>query len=190
MYISLTEAKTYIGIPAATTADDVLITALIANAQGIIDNYTNRTFDATADAEKTFDAVADVDGRTLYVDNLCAITSITNGDSVVVTADQYTTQPRRVTPYYAIELLASADVTWTYTDDPENAITIDGRWAWSVTAPDAVKQATQRLTAWLYRQKDTNAEADRPVMTDGGVVMPSALPSDITAILRPYRRMV
>ena len=190
MYTTLAEAKLYLGIPTATTADDVLITSLITSAQAAIDTHCRRTFEAAADAERTFDAIKDVSGTMLYVDDLCAITSITNGDSVVVAADEYVTEPRRTTPYYAIRLLASSGVTWTYDTDPEDAITIDGRWAYSITAPADIKQACLRLTAWLYRQKDTNADADRPLLTgDGVAIMPSAIPSDVMTILRPYRRL-
>ena len=191
-YITTANAKAYLGIPSATTSDDTLLAAFIASAQAYIDAYTGRTFETGAAAERLFDAVADVEGNTLYIDHLATTDElvIVNGDSVTVTSGQYTTQPRRATPYFAIQLLASSNVTWTYTTDPQNAISVTGKWGYSVTAPDDIVQACTRLTAWLYRQKDTNAEADRPLLTgDGVAIMPSAIPSDVLTILRPYRRL-
>lgn len=56
--------------------------------------------------------------------------------------------------------------------------------------PVDVMTATRRLTAFLYRQKDTQADIDRPILAgDGTVIMPSALPQDVAQILRPYVRL-
>ena len=189
-YITLAEIKAYVGIPTATTTDDVILTSFIASAQAAIDAYCHRTFEAAADAERTFDAIDDTDGATLYVDEICSITSITNGDGVVVAADEYVTEPRRVTPYYAIKLLASSSKSWTYDTDHEDAITVDGKWAFSTAAGNDIKQACLRLTAWMYRQRDTNAEVDRPIFTEAGVILPSAIPSDVKALLNPYRKLL
>jgi len=50
-------------------------------------------------------------------------------------------------------------------------------------------QATTRLAAFLYRQKDSNADLDRPLLTgDGVTIMPSSLPHDVRQILDPYRK--
>jgi len=190
-YITLAEIKAYLTIPTATTSDDVMLASFITSAQAMIDAHCHRTFEAAADTEKTYDAVADVYGDLLEIDDLCSITSITNGDGTTITSGQYVTEPRRTTPYTAIRLLSSASITWTYTDDPEDAITIDGKQAYSTSAGNDIKQACLRLSAWLYRQKDTNADIDRPLLSgDGVVIMPSTMPSDVIAILRPYRRRI
>jgi hypothetical protein len=186
-YTTTNEVKRYLGI--TSDDDNDLVADFITAAMAMIDNHTGYTFEAATDAARTFDAVADVEGAMLYVDPLAAITSITNGDGTTVTSGQYTTQPRRFTPYYAIKLLSSSNVSWTYTTDPENAISITGRWAYSTTAPAPIAQACKRLAGWLYRQKDTNADTDRPILAgDGNVIMPSRMPNDITAILNEYRR--
>jgi hypothetical protein len=191
-YTVLADVKEYLSIPTGTTSDDDLITDLIGRAQAYIDSYTGYTFEAAEDSDRTFDAVADVDGAMLHFDTMiAAITTVTNGDSVEVTSGQYTTEPRNVTPYYAIRLLSSSGVSWTYSTDPEDAITVTGKWAWSTTAPSDIVQACVRLVAFMYRQKDTSADVDRPLLTgDGNVIMPSALPTDVKALLSPYRRLV
>ena len=191
-YCTVDDVKTYLGI--SETDDDVLLALCIERAQAAIDAYTSRTFEATADATKKLDAIADVDGRTLYVraaGDLCAIKSVTNGDGSVLASTDYVTQPRSYTPYYAIRLLASSGHTWTYVTDSENAITIAGRWAYRISAPADIEQACMRLAVVYYRQKDTTAEIDRPLLAgDGTVVMPQTTPSDVRALLKPYRRML
>ncbi len=52
-------------------------------------------------------------------------------------------------------------------------------------------QACTRLASWLYRQKDTQADIDRPMLTGAGVtIMPSAMPKDITQLLTPYKKVL
>lgn len=186
-YTDTTTLKRYLGIPSATTTDDTLLAELIARSQAVIDSYTLRTFEASADTERTFDAVRDVAGATLYLDHdLCAVTSVTNGDGTIVTG--YTTEPRNGTPYFALRLLASSGVAWTYTTDPEDAITIDGKWAYSTTAPADIAGACVRLAAYLYRQKDNAGDLDRAVIAGNATILPAEIPSDIRLMLNPYKR--
>jgi hypothetical protein len=190
-YLSASDLKTYIGTTEA--GDDSLLTALIASAQAMIDAYCGRSFEAGSDTTRYFDALADVAGPYLYLDrDLCAITSVTNGDGVLVASNEYTTQPRNgATPYYALKLLGSSNKAWTYTTNPDNAITIVGKWAYSTTAPADIIQATRRLARWLYKQRDGTADADRPVTTPDGVTLqPSQIPADIKALLSPHVRRV
>ena len=185
MYATVNAVKRYLGITATT--DDVLLYEFIYAAQGIIDNTTGRTFEASADSTRYLDAVADVHGNELWFGgDVCALTTVTNGNSVVVSSSEYTTMPRNHTPYYAIKLLPSASKTWTYTTDHEGAITVVGRWAYSLTAPDAIKQATTRLAAYLYRQKDNASDLDRTLIVGNATVLPAQIPSDVKMMLRPY----
>lgn len=188
-YTDTTTLKRYLGI--SSTNDDTLLGECIARAQALIDDYTQRPFEAAADTTRVFDAVDDVNGRTLFLDtDLCQITSITNGDGVVVATGEYTTLPVNRTPYYALKLLASAGKRWAYADDPEGAISIVGRWAWSVTAPTAIVQATIRLATYLYRQKNNAQDLDRAVVVGNSTLLPGDLPNDLVKILDPYRRLV
>lgn len=192
-YTTAALLKTYMGI--SGSGDDTLLTACITRAQAAIDRYCDRRFEASADTTRKFTVGKDTDSRTLTLDDdLAQITSIiTNADggaeAVTLQATEYITLPRNETPFYAIRLLGSSDNAWDYTDDPENGITVTGRWAWSVSAPDDIVQACIRLAAWFYRQKDNNADADRPLMTgDGVTILPSNIPQDIRAYLDPFRR--
>jgi len=189
-YCGVDELKEYLGVTG--TADDAMLLTLLAAAQRTIDSYCARTFEATADTVRTFDSQRDVDGYTLTVDSdLCAITSIVNGDGTTISNSHYVTEPRNETPYYAIRLKASAGEVWTSTaaGDSENAISITGKWAYSTSAPSDIAHVCKRLAAYIYRQKDNAGDLDRAVMTgDGNVLLPSRLPNDVADMLRPYMR--
>ena len=189
-YCGVDELKEYLGVTGAT--DDAMLLTLLAAAQRTIDSYCARTFEATADTVRTFDSQRDVDGYTLTVDSdLCAITSIVNGDGTTISNSHYVTEPRNATPYYAIRLKASAGKVWTSTvaGDSENAITVTGKWAYSTSAPSDIAHVCKRLAAYIYRQKDNAGDLDRAVIAGNSTILPAQIPSDIRLMLAPYRRL-
>jgi hypothetical protein len=186
MYTTSSEAKQYLGI--TTNTDDALIDALIDRAQNIIESYTGRVFEAQT-ATKYFDT-DNVEGRWLYLwgYDLLTVTTLTNGDGTEITSGQYRLEPRNETQKYAIRL--NEDYTWEF-DDSDDEISIAGTWGWSATPPDDIIHACTRLVAFLYRQKDTSADIDRPMMTgDGVTIMPSSMPQDVKSLLVNYRRRI
>lgn len=188
-YTTLSALKTYLSIAAA--GDDALLSSLLAGAGAIIDAYCGRVFEAAADSTRTFDAVRDVSGdrRTLYIDDdLAQVTSVSVGGAPIP-AFAYVAEPR-TPPYYGLRLKAASGFRWTTAAAAEDAIIITGRWAYSVSAPPDIQQACLRLAAYLYRQRDTAAEIDRPLLTPEGVLLPGRLPHDIVTILDPYKRRV
>ena len=192
-YCTMTDCKTYLGI--TTANDDALVASFIVRAQAWIDRHCHRTFEATADTERTFDAMYDVIGDALVLDrDLASITSITNGDGTVLTTTQYVTEPRNAVvdglPIQEIRIRSDADITWTYDDYHEDAITIDGKWAYSETVPYDVEQACVRLVAWLYRQRENRTgDDDRTIVAGNATILPTTLPNDVRAYLKPYRRL-
>lgn len=190
-YCTVGELRAYLG--AQSTADDALLSALIDRAQAMIDRYTGRRFEASTDTVRYFDSLRDVRGRVLCFDkDICAITTITNGDGATIASTQYVTAPRNDTPYYAIQLLYSADVSWEgqADGDNENAIAVTGKWAYSATAPADVKQACIRWAAYLYRQKDAQVFDTTAMPAEGVIIAPAGVPVDVKAILEPYRKAV
>ena len=179
------------------SSNDALVTALLAQSQDAIDDYCKRTFEADSDTvgsssaymTRYFDAIADVEGSELFLDrDLCEINTVIS-DTNTVTSDNYVTNPRNDAPFYSIKILGSSSDSWTYTTDPENAISVSGIWAYSKTAPPIVKYATLRLTNWFYKQRVADLDADRPIQTQYGfAVMPSAWPADVKQALDPLRR--
>lgn len=189
-YATVAQLKTYLGY-GTTTTDDTLLSNIIDRACKWIDARTGRTFKATADSTRYFDAVADVDGRTLTLDgDLCAITAVVNGDSSTISAADYVTEPRNITPYWGITIKTSSSINWTYSTAPENAISVTGRWAFSTTPPDDIVHATIRMAAWIYRQKDAQTFDTLAEPAAGVITVPQGMPRDVAQILDrpPYKR--
>jgi hypothetical protein len=185
-YTTLADVKTYLGISEST--DDTLLTALITAAQKILEMEIGQIFEAASNTNRYFDAVADVEDRTLYFDRVCAaINSVTNGDGNEVTSSEYVTEPRNDAPFYAVTLKGSSTVTWTYSTTPENAITVSGKWAWTASAPADIVQATKRLAGYLYSIKDAQTFDVTAVAELGGMLIPKGLPADVFAIVRYWR---
>lgn len=191
-YATAAQLKTYAGIQ--TAGDDTLLTTLLARAQAILESaaFYNRVFEASANTTRYLDACAPtIDGTLLVLDkDLCQIASIVNGDGETLVVADYTTIPRNETPYWAIKLTAAGGKAWTYTDDPEGAIAITGRWAYSITPPELIVHQCIRLAHWLYKQRDTAVDQDRPqVSPDGVTLLPSALPKDVLSLIPALRRI-
>lgn len=184
-YCTVEQVRAYIGT--SKTVDDVLLQNFIERATARINSHCQRTFERREET-RYYDAVQDVDGRLLILDDdLLSVTSVVNGDGTTVPASAYILLPANSSPKWAIKLKSSSAVSWTYVDDPEQAITVTGTWGYSAVAPDDIVHAAIRLTAWYYHQ------ADAPFETQGlpelGVVtVPSDMPPDIKALLAPYQR--
>lgn len=189
-YISVANLKIYLDVTAS--GDDTLLTALIARAQAVIDAKTHRTFEASADSTRKFTVGMDTDGRKLFFDeDCCSITTVTtnadkSGGGDVIPAAQYATMPRNRTPYYGIEILSSSSYDWDYTSDPENGITVAGKWAWSTTAPENIIQACARLAGYFYKQKDAQIFDVTAIPEAGIIQIPQGIPRDVELLLEPY----
>lgn len=167
-------------------------------AENIVDMYTGRSFEAATDI-RYFDAIEDIDGDTLFLDkplaSLDSDTVIVNGDGatdLLWHSDSlyWVTEPRNELPVYAIKLTANGGKDWTYDSNPENAISIDGLWGYSSNVPGPIKAVSFRLASWLYKQRLTDVDLDRPLLTNDGVtIMPTKLPADVVSILELYRSL-
>jgi len=192
-YCTVADLKSYRDIEAAS--DDVLLAALIARAQALIDSYTGRTFEASADTQRYLTVGRDTDGRMAYLpDDLCQITSVVtdadgDADSLTVNVD-YIPEPRYRTPYFALQLLPNSDYRWEYTTNPEMGVLITGRWAYSITAPADIAHACLRLAAYYYSQKDAQVFDVTANPELGVITVPKGIPADVKKILDLYRRIV
>jgi hypothetical protein len=177
-YTTLSDVKEFLGIASANTDDDALLTDLLTTAQAMVENYCGRTFEASSETTRYLDACyPTVIGRVLYLDtDLCAVSSIANGDGSVVTSADYFLRPI-TPPYSTIHLTVASGLAWAFTGEPWEAIEVTGKWAYSASAPDAVVTATKMIARWLYRQGDEQGQ--------GG-----ALPAEAVALLEAYRRIV
>lgn len=192
-YTTAATVKAYLGTTSAT--DDTLILALIDRAQAEIEIYTGRSFQhSSVGATRYFTVGQDTYGRVLRLDeDLCKIDQIVtdaDGTPTTVSSTEYITYPRNIAPYYEIKLLSSTTKSWTYSDDPENGVTITGKWSYSTDPPADIVHACVRLTAYMYRQKDSQV-FDVTAIPDAGVIsVPQGIPADVKLMLNPYRRIV
>ena len=187
-YATASLMRSYAGIKGA--GDDGLLATFADAANTHVDKYCRRTFEGS-DTDRFFTVGRDTEGRWLWFDeDLASITTILNGDasSTELTSSEYIVEPKDA-PYFGVKILASASKVWEYVTDPENAIKVTGVWTYSATAPDDIIHAATRLAVFMYRQKDTSLDLDRPLITDAGVtLLPAGLPNDVKSLLLPYRR--
>jgi len=183
-YTTVEEVKAYLGI--ANSNDDALLATLVAAAQSDIDEFTGKSFEAKTGTYK-YDAIQDVLGRRLQTRRpLLSVTTLTNGDGVVIPSTEYVLWPSGDGPYYEIVLKRNSGYCWVYDDSPEEAISVAGSWGYSATANASITSAAIRWTAYKYRQKDTGVY-DVTAMPDTGVIMiPQGMPKDVYQLLRKY----
>lgn len=183
-YVTLEEAKTYLGI--ATDADDGLLTTLLGAAQATVERYCDRVFEAPADETRKFDCMYPVViGWDLFLDrDLCYVTEIVNGDGETIGSEEVIEVPQ-TPPYFALRLLSSTGKVWTYETDREQAIAITGRWAYSITPPSPVVQAVKELIGWMYRSYDRQGGSDATAFREAS----ETLPGNVQMWLEGYRRL-
>ncbi len=186
MYATLTQVKTYLAI--SSNSDDALLQELIVRASAIIDLLTQTRFRVDADETRTFgaDAIERWRGREilwfpprLYL--ATAATTVIAGDGSLIPPSQIS-YPHAGPPYAELILVPQATFA-----AHAGIITVIGRWGWSVTPPADIVHACIRLAAYAYQQRASQADVDRPVVADGGlVVLPTKLPADVRALLARY----
>jgi hypothetical protein len=193
MYATALDFRELRGI--TSISDDALVDTLLSRAQKAVESYCRRVFEGEA-AERAFDSAADVEGRWLYVyraGDLASITSITNGDGAAVASTEYVTEPRgaeaRGVPIWAIVLKERSGVYWrTGTGgDAEDAITVNGVWAYSAEPPADVVQATLMLAGYYYDQR-LSTDGSLAVIPGVSVTIPQGMPAAVRQLLEPYRR--
>jgi hypothetical protein len=164
-YATAADLRAYIG--ATATTDDTQLGNAVSRAQTEIERQTHRLFEAAADTTRYYtplrrhDYLGDLedDGRTLWLGaDLCAITSITNGNATAVSLSDVVMVDKNITPFYAIRLKDSANIDWTFTGSPEYSISVVGRFAYSTTPPaDIVNATSSAQTACLWRRDGSPA---------------------------------
>jgi hypothetical protein len=185
-YLTVSDAKAYLGIAVADTTEDTLLGLLITAAQSAIDAYCGRAFEAAT--ETRFYGRSQVLSQELRLDrDLLSVTTLTNGDGTVIGAANYVLLPRNSAPRYAIRLKSTTN--WIFaTDDSE--ITVAGSWGYSATAPGSVVQATREYVDYLYRTSDTRRGLNVSEGAAGAVIARSGdLPDHIARLLGGLKRI-
>ena len=187
-YATLAQVKDYLDIGADT--DDVLLQNLIDRAEIAIETYTRRVFEAETQTRYYERSDLDDSGFVLLVDrDLLTITTLTNGDSgaTVIPATEYWLVPRNRTPKHGIRLKMDSTYSWEF--DTDYWVSVLGTWGYSTTAPYDIVQATIRLVAYYYAQKDAQVFDVTAVPEAGIITVPQGMPRDVERMLQPYMRM-
>lgn len=188
-YPRFQDVKLYLNIDSGR--DDALIVATLKRAIATFENMCGRVF-VPATETRVFDAndeqVVAPKRFFLRSGDLIEITELKIDSEIVPEADYFCVG---AIPYHVIRLRESSDFTFgEYTTSPEQTIEITGRWGYEEDVPDDVFGAIVRLTAWLFQQKDNAMELDRPIAMSNAMVLPAALPSDVEAIARFYKKVI
>lgn len=194
-YITAADLRQYIG--AVSTSDDTQLGFAAARAQQMIDTYCNRTFEAPADTTRYYNALdlrygGDVDAfsNELRLDvDLCQLTTVTNGNGEIIPNNFLVQLPTNFIPKYSIKIMMNTSYVWTYTGTPDMAISVLGRFAYSITAPADIVAACLALGKYIYKARTSTIETDRAVLSSDGIILPGKnIPDAITAQIEPYRR--
>lgn len=201
-YLDLAELKRFLDI--TSSADDVLLTDIIDNVTREITTRTHRHFElesthghgppVTIHAHY-FTPWLQVDNGDLldyYTLNLGAdlyeLTSITNGDGVAISTSNVVTLPiNHPPPWNFIQIKRDANVAWTGTN--QGSIVVTGKWGYSETPPDDIRQAALIMCKHYYEQRPGAQGIGAPVISADGVVMQAGQTmSDAMRILKTYVR--
>ncbi len=191
-YITLAEFKSYAKIVSVDGIDDAVISALISGASLYIDKFTGRRFSSNTETH-LFDVPTGRDRNILFLDDdLLSITTLTNGDSTVITSGYYNLLPLNKSPKYAIRLKDSSSYAWepTSSGDYVGAISVAGAWGYAATAPADIKTACYEISMAAYKRRSTIGSNQAPsVMTPAGlIIQPEDVSKQVVQILRGYIR--
>ena len=187
-YATLDEFKTWQRITSTDASDDTLIEGLVELASRFIDAETKRTFYARSETHY-FDVP---EGRELTLDDdLLTVTTLTNGDTTVLTSTYYNLIPKNKAPYYAIRLKETSAYSWSENSsgNTEYVISVAGTWGYSATAPADIKNACLMIVASAYNRRAGENQTGVARITAAGVVItPEDIPSSAWSIIRGYRK--
>ncbi len=182
-YSSIVEVKLDLGITVET--DNTLLTAML---DGVI-AAVNQRFPFHCEAEtltRYYEPTNErqVHGRQLLLGKpLLTVTTLTNGDGAVITSGYYTKWPVNGPPYTRLILKASSPYSWTYSTDPEEAISVVGTWGFSTACPAYINLAVREWTAYLYRQKDSQVFDVTADPNTGQLIIPKGIPATVEKFL-------
>lgn len=191
-YCTLQEIKDYIVTSTTDATDDAVIEDAIEGVSRSFDVVTGRTFYARTETHY-YDTP--LNERELWIndDDLLTITTLTNGNAVVITSGQYKLYPLNKNPKYKIYLLPASNVYWTAdtSGNLEGAITLVGTFGYSATAPDDIREACRReVNSQLKKRFGENTTGIATITGAGVVITPEGFSKDTMQVLKKYMKLV
>lgn len=190
-YTTLAKLKPLMNITSTSTTDDTAIEDMITQASRIIDQNTLRTFYARTETHY-YDTPSGA-SLLIYDDDLLAITTLTNGNGVVITSSQYKLYPLNVSPKWEVRLLASSGISWhvSTAGDRDGAIAIVGSWGYSASTPADIEAACNDIVVTAYHKRYGENTTGAATITGAGVVItPKDIPDSAWKTIENYRRYV
>ncbi len=183
--LTVSDLKAHLGI--TSSADDALLGAYVSSAQKVIENKTRRIFEPVTQT-RYFGPDRLLDSARLRVGDVLSVSAVVDGIGITRTSGQYRLEPLGAEPFAFIRALNNGmGGTWLF--DVDALVAITGSWGFSATPPADIVQACKQLSAWLYRQRNTNEDLDRPIISGDGVVLaPAGLPKSVMELIAPYIR--
>jgi hypothetical protein len=186
-YPTAANLKDWMGV-SGNTKDTQLGWAL-AGAIDYVEQYCNRVFvaaTATRQFPVRYPFVGKHNRQLNFYEDLAAITSITNGDGVVIT--DYYTLPNNA-PYIGVFLNASAGIAFTDNGDG-STIAVAGSWGYSASCPSAIFTAVMEIAKQSFNSAQQGVGGDMASASRGSglLVNPGQFPKMITDVLNSYKR--
>ena len=171
-------------------ADDQLLEQFIDSSEIQLEAWTGRLFKAQKQT-RVYD-YPDDNPYSLFLDgDLQKATKLANGDGTLIPPADIRYVPANRgkgndrQPAYEIVLVG--DSVFTYDTTPIQCIKLRGWWGWSMEPNAYTEQAVKRLTAFFYKQKDSQV-FDTTAFLDGGVlVIPQGIPKYVADFINFHR---
>jgi len=113
---------------------------------------------------------------------LISVTTLTNGDGVILPPLAYRLEPRNENHYFSIRLLSG--YSWSFATDGE--ISVLGKWGRSLVVPAPVKEATAMFAAWTLKRYQAALQDATANFDLGQITYSESVPKQIKALLTPY----
>ena len=193
-YPTVAEVKTYLSASAAT--DDAVITQIVNGVVDFVERYCGHKFiEAAAQTIYVSPEYPNVLGRHRRVllvrdYDLVSVTTLTNGDAVVVASTDYRLLPLDGPPYFMIELDADSGLYWWRGSDGAGVVTIVGTTGWKTDAvPDAIFLGILEFCKHVYKTRSSGGEGPVTLTARGGVIIPpGSVPQGVLDKLDLYAR--
>lgn len=176
-YVSVEELKDFLGV--LTSSEDALLIAIAEAAEKFVESFTGRNFKPEL---KTYhyhtSQACPYNGKLVLFldDDLLSLVAVrVNGVEVsgVKALGSHA-------PYFALEIPLS---------DVDAIIEVEGYFGFSAFVPEDIKLAILRLTAHLYRMRDSQILEAARLNELGVILVEKGIPHDVLAILNNYRRL-
>lgn len=195
-YPTLAQFKVERGV--SDTTEDTSLTQKLNAAIAFVERECGRVFVA-ASRTVTFNCrrpFVSPDKLTLNLfQDLVSVTTLTNGDGVVISSTYYELLPyskglTTALPFHQIRLLDWSGYRFA-ASTTGGGIAVAGSWGYSAACPADVFQAIMDLAGYLYRQRSSGQSGPVQVVNRGTALATEAgkLPESVLAVIQSYRRV-